>query len=86
MTMDTTTNLNADGSLRIENVFSIGNKFFRKTFTMSNVITVCVEVRTAGVMLFDTDAKSDTAVFQIGEYEQAMDWASNCAVDFSTAR
>lgn len=84
--MDTTTNLNADGSLRIENVFSIGNKLFRKTFTMSNVITVCVEARTAGVMLFDTDARKETATFQIGEYEQAIDWAANCAVDFSLSR
>jgi len=80
--MNTTTNLNADGSLRIENEFASNGRIFRKTITLSDVVTVKVDEVSATMSIFDAAEKTDTKVFAIGEYAAAIEWAANRIADF----
>lgn len=79
--MDAKVNLNADGSMRIENEITVDGVSFLTTITLSNIITVTVERQTEGLMLFDEIAKSDSWVFQTGEYAEALMWAANRRAD-----
>lgn len=84
--MNTTTNLNADGSLRIENEFASNGRIFRKVITLSGVVTVKVESVSETMILFDESAKTDSKEFAIGEYAAAIEWAANRIADFQSGR
>lgn len=77
-------NLNADGTLRIENAKEFDGKRYYSSLVLSATdlkVTVKMDYLTMDADTFFQD-KSDSKTFVIGQYREAMDWAHSRLCDF----